>query len=139
MKELPAYYAACDVFVMPSRYIESTGTVEGFGIVYLEAAACGKPVVAGNQAGVPDAVVDGKTGLLVNPWDSDAIGEAIITVLSDPYLASQLGDNGRKRVVELYNWDKVAEQLVNIFGIYSNDSIATHVCGSTSLQERQQK
>lgn len=110
-EELPLYYAACDVFVMASRCIEHTGAVDGFGIVFSEAGACAKPVIGGNQGGVPDAIVDGVTGLLVDPWDSNVISRAIIDILSDPSLARQLGNNGRARVVEACNWSKVAQQL----------------------------
>jgi len=74
-KELPAHYSLCDVFVMPSKK-------EGFGIVFLEALACGKPVVAGNKDASVNALRDGELGLLVDPDDTRAVAEAVVSVLS---------------------------------------------------------
>ncbi|MFH0863177.1 MAG: glycosyltransferase [Candidatus Altiarchaeota archaeon] len=93
---LPSYYAACDVFVLPSVTRQ-----EAFGIVLLEAMACGKPVVSTNFSGMPYVVGDG--GLLVEPRDSKALAEAIQNVLGDDKLAKKLGGNGLKRVKELFD------------------------------------
>lgn len=101
---LPAYYAACDVFVMVSRSIPEVGEVEGFGIVYLEAGACGKPVVAGRSGGVAEAVQDGVSGLLVDPSDVAAVGDAVVSVLQDPALAASLGAAGRRRAQRSSDW-----------------------------------
>ena len=73
--DLPGYYNACDLFVMPSRR-------EGFGIVFTEALACGKPVVAAAAGGAPDAVLDGGLGRLVEPGDADATAQAVLDFLS---------------------------------------------------------
>jgi len=73
-REIPDYYNLCDVFVMPS-------TGEGFGIVFLEALACGKPVIAGNLDGSREALVDGELGILVNPHDTEELSEVITKVL----------------------------------------------------------
>lgn len=73
-EELPSYYNLCDLFIMPSKQ-------EGFGIVFLEALACGKPVIAGNKDGSKEALLDGKLGLLVDPDDINQISETIIKVL----------------------------------------------------------
>jgi len=73
-REIPDYYNLCDVFVMPS-------TGEGFGIVFLEALACGKPVIAGNLDGSRETLVDGQLGILVNPHDTKELSEAIMKVL----------------------------------------------------------
>lgn len=99
---LRAYYSACDVFVMPSQTVisEEVCKGEGFGIVYIEANACGKPVVAGYGGGVPDAVIDGVTGLLVDPMDVKAIAEALVRLLKDERLSHQLGQQGLRRVRE---------------------------------------
>lgn len=102
---LPKYYAACDVFVMVSRSIPEAGEVEGFGIVYLEAGACGKPVVAGRSGGVPEAVEDGTTGLLVDPSDASMVGEAVIRILRDSALAARLGAGGRRRAQQRPDWE----------------------------------
>jgi phosphatidylinositol alpha-1,6-mannosyltransferase len=85
------------VLAMPSRLPAGHFAGEGFGIVYLEAAAYGKPVVAGNVAGALDAVADGETGLLVDPTDPLAVAEAITSLLLDPELARALGDAGAAR------------------------------------------
>jgi phosphatidylinositol alpha-1,6-mannosyltransferase len=90
------YYKACDVFVMPCREID--GDVEGFGIVFLEAAAFGKPVIAGRSGGAPEAVIDGVTGLLVNPLDIDDIAQAMVKLLTNEALALKLGEQGYRRV-----------------------------------------
>jgi len=97
--ELPFYYNACDVFAMPSRVIrkdDGRWGGEGFGIVFLEASACGKPVIGASSGGIPDAVAEGETGLLVDPEDKDALKKAIIKLLIDKTLAEQLGNNGRQ-------------------------------------------
>ena len=103
--DLPRYYSACDVYVMPSRSLPGHGEVESFGISYLEAGACGKPVVAGRGGGVEEAVEDGVTGLLVDPLDVNEIVQAIVKVLKDKELARRLGENGRKRAAKQPNWD----------------------------------
>jgi phosphatidylinositol alpha-1,6-mannosyltransferase len=109
--DLVRYYNMADVFVMPSR--ENMPFVEGFGIVFLEANACGKPVVGARSGGIPDAVLNGKTGLLVEPDDEVELAQALIRLLTDEYLAAQLGQQGQQRVVQEANWDRVAERLYN--------------------------
>jgi len=103
--DLPRYYAACDVYVMPSRSLPGHGEVESFGISYLEAGACGKPVVAGRGGGVEEAVEDGVTGLLVDPLDVGEIADAIVMILKDEKLARRLGENGRKRAMKQPDWN----------------------------------
>ena len=103
-EELPLYYCACDVFVLVSRTLTDKGEMEGFGIVYLEAGACGKPVVAGRGGGVEEAVEDGVTGLLVDPLDVGEIAEAIVRILKDKELAKRLGENGRKKAMKQPDW-----------------------------------
>lgn len=108
------FYQACDVFVMPSRHIIARGDVEGFGIVYLEANACGKPVVGGASGGVPDAVLDEQTGLLVPPDDVPALAAAVNRLLGDPELARRLGECGRARVLREFTPDKYAEEFIRL-------------------------
>jgi len=103
--DLPCYYSACDVYVMPSRSLPSRGEVESFGISYLEAGACGKPVIGGRGGGTSEAVEDGVTGLLVDPLDVNEIADAIVMVLKDEELARRLGKNGRKRAMRAPDWD----------------------------------
>jgi len=103
--ELPAYYAACDVFVMPNRQIGED--IEGFGMVYLEAGAAGKPVIGGKSGGTSDAIVDGVTGLRVNGENLEDLCAAIMTFLRDPQQAKCLGENGRQRVLNDCTWEQV--------------------------------
>jgi phosphatidylinositol alpha-1,6-mannosyltransferase len=95
---------------MPSRLPAGEFAGEGFGIVYLEAAAYGKPVVAGNVGGAVDAVLDDETGLLVDPLDPLAVAEAITRLLQDGELARRLGGAGQARA-QLYAWPKVVERV----------------------------
>lgn len=95
---LPAYYGACDLFVMPTRPSDDGSEVEGFGIVYLEAAAAGKPAIGGRAGGVADAILDGETGLLVDPLDVEALAAAVIELAQNPSRRAQLGRNGLERV-----------------------------------------
>lgn len=105
--ELVNYYYASDVFVMPSRQI-GDDDFEGFGIVYLEAGACGIPVIAGRSGGVEDAVLDHVTGLLVDPMNETEVSTSVVRLLTDPSLARLLGENGRKRVEDAFDWPLIA-------------------------------
>jgi phosphatidylinositol alpha-1,6-mannosyltransferase len=111
---LAAVYALCDVFIMPSREQRDLCDVEGFGLVFLEAGACGKPVVGGRSGGIPDAIVDGVTGLLVNPDDPKAIAQSLLTLLHDRERARRMGDEGRHRVVRQFTWQGIARQVQGI-------------------------
>ncbi len=108
-KDLPSCYFACDVFVMPSDIVE--GSFEGFGIVFLEANACGKPVIGSNISGVAEAVEDGVTGLLVDPKDCDGIKDAVVRLLSDKEYSRKLGENGRKRASEKLSWEIAGKKV----------------------------
>ena len=88
--------------------------VEGFGISLAEASACGIPVVAGRSGGIPEAVRDGETGMLVDAERPDAVAEALRGLLADEALRRRLGAGGRRAVVEHYNWDRVAADLARI-------------------------
>ena len=110
--ELPALYNAADLYVGASRRVE--GLVEGFGISLVEASACGLAVVGGRSGGVPDAVRDGETGILVNPDDPAAVAAGINELLGNPQRRKQLGAAGRKAVETYYNWDRVANDLMEI-------------------------
>ncbi|MCP4642754.1 MAG: glycosyltransferase family 4 protein [bacterium] len=106
-----ALYALCDVFVLPTGS-GGGGQVEGFGLVFTEAHAHGKPVVAGRSGGVVDAVLDGETGLLVDPDDPDAVADAVIRLLEDPALAHRLGEQGRARVESELNWREFVRRVM---------------------------
>ena len=103
--KLPNYLSAADVFVMPSRSRFFGLEVEGLGIVYLEASACGIPVVAGNSGGAPDAVLEGVTGLCVDGTDVNHIAQAVIEICSDAKRASQMGAAGRNWIVDQWRWE----------------------------------
>jgi phosphatidylinositol alpha-1,6-mannosyltransferase len=113
-EELPDFYSLCDVFAMPSRARIDAGDVEGFGLVFLEAAACGKPAVGGRSGGVEDAVVDGVTGLLVDPCDAEDVGRAILSLLGKPDLRGELGRHGRDRVEREYTWKVAGSRIQEI-------------------------
>jgi phosphatidylinositol alpha-1,6-mannosyltransferase len=110
--DLPALYNAVDLYVGASRYHELL--VEGFGISLVEASASGLAVVAGRSGGVPDAVRDGETGMLVDPEDPAAIAAAIDRLLTDDALRRRMGAAGRRAVETYYNWDRVANDLIAI-------------------------
>jgi len=110
--ELRDWYHRCDLFLLTP--VQTEGAFEGFGLVYLEAGACGKPVVGAISGGVPDAVVDGQTGLLVPEGDVEATAQAIVRVLSDPDLSRRLGQAGLERAREL-SWDAYARRLEEVY------------------------
>lgn len=119
-EELVRAYQSCDVFVLDTRHIPGRDdTVEGFGLVFLEAGACGKPVVAGDNGGVRDAVLHEKTGLLVNPHRTEPLVEAVIHLLSNPSLCENLGQAGRKRVETEFTWERVARQILDVMNKHS--------------------
>jgi phosphatidylinositol alpha-1,6-mannosyltransferase len=107
--DLPRYYRVCDVFVMVSRPVSQGREIERFGMAYLEAGACGKPVIGGKGGGTSEAVEDGVTGLLVDPWDGNEIAEAIVRVLVDEELAGRLGEKGRRRAMRQPDWALLEE------------------------------
>lgn len=115
-EELPAHHAMADVFAMPCRTRGAGLDVEGLGIVFLEASACGVPVVAGNSGGAPETVRDGETGLVVDGRSVSGITEAIVTVLSDRDRARAMGSAGRQWVSENWRWDHHATRLAMLLG-----------------------
>ncbi|GAA4603337.1 glycosyltransferase family 4 protein [Actinoallomurus liliacearum] len=109
----PPYYAAADVFAMPCRTRLGGLEAEGLGIVFLEAAASGLPVIAGDSGGAPDAVLDGRTGRLVDPTETAAIAEALTTTLLDPERAA-MGAAGREWVRQAWSWNTSARHLAEL-------------------------
>lgn len=107
---LCAFYELSDVFIM-TPYMLKNRDVEGFGIVYLEAAQFGKPVIATKTGGVSEAVLDEKTGLVVPPRKRDEIIDAIITLLTDESKAHKLGTQALDRVYHEFRWELQAEAL----------------------------
>lgn len=108
--EMAAHYRMGDVFALPS--FSSERDIEGFGIVYLEAGACEVPVVGGLSGGVPDAVADGETGLLVPPDDSGRLREALVALLSNRSKAQAMGRRARERVLESHTWTATGDRML---------------------------
>jgi len=109
--DLPAHYAAADVFAMPCRTRGSGLDVEGLGIVFLEASASGLPVIAGRSGGAPETVQPGRTGLVVDGRDVEQVALAITDLLIDRDRAATWGANGREWVSRTWNWDASAQRL----------------------------
>ena len=103
--ELPMYLCAGDIFAMPSRSRLMGLEVEGLGIVYLEASSCGLPVLAGNSGGAPDAVVQGKTGLVVDGTNEQEIAAAAIEMLSNSTASQLMGITGRQWIIDNWRWE----------------------------------
>ena len=109
--ELPAHYAAGDVYAMPCRTRNGGMDVEGLGIVYLEASATGLPVIAGDSGGAPDAVREGETGYVVGGRDVGALAGRLIELLADPARARAMGAAGRAWVEREWRWADQAARL----------------------------
>ena len=102
------YMASCDVFSLPSWN-------EGFGVVYIEAMAQGKPVIGCQGEGIEDFVENGKTGMLVKPKDVDSIVKVMDYLLSNPDEARAMGQRAHKFVLENYTWEKNAERTIEVY------------------------
>lgn len=112
---LAALYRLCDVFALPAGDA-GRGQVEGFGLVFAEAGAYSKPVVGGRSGGVEDAIIDGETGLLVEPGDVDALADMLLRLLRDPAYARRLGEAGRQRVETELNWRAFTQRMLDVAG-----------------------
>lgn len=110
-EDLPRYYAVGDVFAMPCRTRLAGLEVEGWGNVFIEAAACGRPVIVGDSGGAREALVHGETGLLVDGADVNGVADAVAALLEDPAYALRLGKAGRARVEREHTWQRVAGRL----------------------------
>ena len=113
--DLPRYISAGEIFVMPSRSRFAGLEVEGLGIVYLEASACGLPVVAGDSGGAPDAVKDGITGFVVDGTSPAEVARATIEILSNPELQHSMGVAGRRWIEEEWRWQIWSEKFLSLF------------------------
>lgn len=108
-EDLPRWYNACDVFAMPNR--EINGDTEGFGMVFIEAAACAKAVVAGTAGGTGASVVDGVTGLRVDGKEAATVTSALRHLLDDPLLVLRMGEAGLVRAQAEFAWERVADKM----------------------------
>jgi len=106
-EELAACYAHCEIFALPSKG-------EGFGLVYLEAMACGKPVIGGAHGGAPEVIEDGKTGYLVQHGDAVQLATAIETLLADPDLRKEMGRRGKQRAENQFRFSAFAKSFRKI-------------------------
>lgn len=114
-EDLPRYLSCGEVFVMPSRSRFFGLEVEGLGIVYLEASACGLPVVAGDSGGAPDAVKESITGFVVDGTSVSAVASATIEILSNPELATSMGRAGRRWIEEEWRWQIWSARFLELF------------------------
>ena len=108
--EMPLYFNSADLLVLPS-----CDRAEGFGMVLIEAQACGTPVIGTDVGGIPFAVDDGVTGLIVPPGDVSGLAGAIVRVLDDPDLYRAMAENGPRRVRDLFTWEKSARVYDRVF------------------------
>ncbi len=114
-RELPQFISVGEIFAMPSRSRFAGLEVEGLGIVYLEASACGLPVVGGLSGGAPDALLEGETGFAVDGHSPDAVAGAIIKLLGDPEMAKKMGERGRQWIIDEWEWRHWSEKFNRLF------------------------
>ena len=112
--DVPDVYAAADAYVMVSREGREAGDIEGFGITYLEASAAGLPVISGNTAGALDAVFPDETGLLVDPTDVKAVGDAVVSLFKNRDRARALGAAGKARVARDFSLESRAAKIIAV-------------------------
>jgi phosphatidylinositol alpha-1,6-mannosyltransferase len=109
-EDVALLYSICYVFVMINRDSQTEGP-EGFGMVFTEASAAGKPVIGGRSGGTEDSIIDGVTGFRVDPNSVDAVADHVIRILKDDDLRTTLGKNGRDWVERTFDWREKAKQL----------------------------
>lgn len=105
------YYNLCDIYIMPSREILEKGDIEGFGITYLEANACEKPVIGSKTGGAKEAIMEDESGFLADPENYNEIAGICVKLLSDHELSGKIGRKGRERVIREYNWGKICQRI----------------------------
>lgn len=110
-----------DIFLQHSMVDPETGDAEGLPVAILEAMSYALPVVSTRHEGIPEAVIEGSTGLLVDEGDSDAMARAIVLLAKDPVRCEEMGSAGRDRVVQAFSWEKEKDSLLRLLGL--SDSI----------------
>ena len=113
-EDLANEYKTANVFVLPA-IVDSKGDTEGLGVVLIEAMELGLPIVASNVGGIPDVVVDGKSGILVPEKDPVALADAFKRLEADPTLIQKLLAGARKRIDECFTWDGIIERQVEVY------------------------
>jgi phosphatidylinositol alpha-1,6-mannosyltransferase len=112
--ELIDCYQQCDLFALPNRRVG--WDFEGFGIALIEAQACGRPVIAGNSGGAPEAVVPGASGEIVSCDEPDALAAATVSLLNAPERRASMGQCGRRWAVEHFDWEVLTRRAIDLFG-----------------------
>ena len=112
--DLPRYICAGDIFAMPSRSRLAGLEVEGLGIVYLEASACGLPVIAGKSGGAPDAVLEGETGITVDGRNPADVARAVIDLFDNPIKAKEMGERGREWINSNWRWEIWSNKFIEL-------------------------
>jgi len=106
--KLIKFYQACDIFAISSLH-------EGQCCTILEAMSCGKPIVATNVGGIPDSVIEGYNGLLVQPDDPQKMASALLSIIEDEYLRANMAKNSRNRCINKFDWEIIAKQTSKIY------------------------
>lgn len=114
-EELPGYYNLCDIHVMPNRQAKGADTLEGFGLSFIEASACAKPVIGGRSGGSNEAVAEGITGFLVDPFSVEELADKIKILLTDGDISRKMSHAGRKRSSEDFQWKDRAGIIEKLF------------------------
>lgn len=114
-EELPSYYNLCTIHVMPNRQAKGADTLEGFGLSFIEASACSKPVIGGKSGGSNEAVADGITGFLIDPLNVEELADRIKVLLTNEDIFRKMAEAGRKRAVEDFQWKERAVILKKFF------------------------
>ena len=113
--DLPLYYNLCDIYIMLTKERHDTDEFEGFGLVFLEANSCCKPVIGAKTGGIPEAIIDGKTGFLVDPINTHEIMDKIILLLQNRELAKAIGEEGRNRILrENFSWESMCRKINDV-------------------------
>jgi phosphatidylinositol alpha-1,6-mannosyltransferase len=114
-EEIPQFIGLGEIFAMPSRSRLAGLEVEGLGIVYLEASACGLPVVGGKSGGAPDALLEGQTGFAVDGRNPGDVADAILRLLHDPEMGKEMGARGRQWIIENWEWKRWSREFNTLF------------------------
>jgi len=117
-RELPDYYRLCDIYVMTNREVlDTTDSLEGFGISFIDAGACEKPSIAGRSGGTGAAVVEGVTGYIVDPENPEELARKIEFLLDNPQVSAEMSSKARARAVKDFSWENRAQDLGAYFTI----------------------